>query len=81
MDNVYKTSTIDFAAFLLAKDVSFLGVTTDRPRHIVFLFRDKLQCEQLHVDFLNNSPVGARDLLIRKRELLDKIASKLEESK
>lgn len=81
MNELYKTSIIDFAAFLLAKGAIFMGLTFDRPRHGVLLFQDRDLCEQLHTEYLNNGEVSARELLIRKKELSDMIAIKLTEER
>ncbi len=77
----FKTSTLDLAAFLLSKGAVFVDVTAESPRKCVFLFQNKIACEELSREFTNNGQVPAREILLRKKELVEKLGAKLNENK
>lgn len=70
MNDIFKIDDIAIAAFLMAKGARIIEVSSDRPRHFVFIFENEPACQELKREFLNNGTVVARELLARREELM-----------
>ena len=70
MENLFKTDDILISSYLLSKQAKLLDITSDRPRHFVFIFEDSDLCEALAREYLNNGQAPARELFSRREELI-----------
>lgn len=70
MENLFKTDDILTSSFLLSRQAKLLDITSDRPRHFVFIFEDRDKCEDLVREYLNNGLAPARELFARREELI-----------
>ena len=70
MRNQYQTDDILISSFLLSRQAKLLDITSDRPRHFVFIFEDSDLCEALAREYLNNGQAPARELFSRREELI-----------
>lgn len=77
MDNFFKTDDISIASFCLASGARIVEVTSDRPRHFIFIFFDFEKCQELKRQYLNNGKVSARELLARREELISEIKNRI----
>ena len=69
----YWTDDLSISSYFLVRGANFLGASSDRPGHFVFVFENPEQCEEFKRDFFNNGAVVARELLARRDELLTEI--------
>ena len=60
-------------SYILVRGANFLGASSDRPGHFVFVFENPEKCEEFKRDFFNNGLVAGRELLARRDELLTEI--------
>jgi len=70
MENEFKTDDILISSFCLSRQAKLIDITSDRPRHFVFIFEDSDLCEGLVREYLNNGQAPARDLFARREELI-----------
>lgn len=70
MNDIFKIDDIAVAAFLMARGAKIIEVSSDRPRHFVFIFENEPACQELKREYLNNGQVVARELLARREELM-----------
>lgn len=72
----YPIDDISVASYLLVRGARLIEVTTDRPRHSVFIFENYPLCSDLKREYLNNGSVPARELLSRRSELVSEMKNK-----
>ena len=70
MENVFKTDDILTSSFLLSRQAKLLDITSDHPRHFIFIFEDLDHCNELAREYLNNGKSPARELFARREELI-----------
>ncbi len=70
MENLFKTDDILTSSFLLSRQAKLLDITSDRPRHFIFIFEDLDLCNELAREYLNNGQAPARELFARREELI-----------
>lgn len=70
MEDLYRTDDILTSSFLLSRQAKLLDITSDKPRHFVFIFEDSEFCEALVNEYLNNGQAPARELFSRREELI-----------
>lgn len=69
----FSTDDISLASFLLARGAHIAETTSDRFSHFVFVFSDFEQCLDLKREYLNNGQAVARELFMRREELISEM--------
>lgn len=70
MENQYRTDDILISSYLLTRQAKFVDITSDYPKHFIFIFEDQKKCEELAREYLNNGEAPARELFARREELI-----------
>ena len=70
MNSLFKTDDILISSYLLSKQAKLVDITSDFPKHFIFIFEDEPTCEGLVREYINNGQAPARELFARREELI-----------
>lgn len=76
IEDTFASADILLSSFLLTKRINFIEVKEITPRRFVFIFSNRLLCEKLSKEYLNNATAPARELFSNREILISEIKLK-----